>query len=145
MKVAAVLTFLLFGALMACATGPEVKLSSKERAACLEAAKPDSNVILIGIGHCTEFGKLKRMRGIWLQGHEMSAFHQGEQNFPMKFDWVWDEDLETVSWLSVDPDWILKRLKLPAGKEWCPKAIYLEFEGREGVREIVQNQATRCA
>jgi hypothetical protein len=143
MKLAVVLALSAIGPLMGCATVPEVTLSAEDRDDCLEAAKPDGNVVMMGWGVCTEYGKLKRMTGVWLHGHELSNFYESERNIPLKFDWVWDEDLDPDSVLAVDPQWILKRLKLPPGKEWCSKAIYLEFEGREGIREVGRQSSDR--
>lgn len=136
MRIGFALALSALAELPACATVPEVRLSEGDRAACLEAAKPNSDVLVFGYGVCTEFGPIKRVKGVWLHGSELSGFLQGERVVPLKFDWVWDEALDYDAWLDVDHDWLLKRVQFPAGTDWCQKAVYLEFDGREGVRDV---------
>lgn len=95
----------------------------------------------MGFGSCLEYGRIKRMRGVWYVAFEESRFVAGDSKInrePDKYDLsAHDPDL------LVDEDAVLGRVGNPKRVLGCARAIYLEFDGRESIRRIPQTTRRR--
>jgi hypothetical protein len=130
----------ILGALLAsgCVSPAGTRLSEEERSIC---RGENPSIVMMGFGSCIEYGRIKRMRGVWYVAFEESRFVAGDRTInrePDKYDLpTHDPDL------LVDEDAVFDRVGNPKRVPGCARAIYLEFDGRESTRRVPQIRSHR--
>jgi hypothetical protein len=130
----------ILGALLAsgCVSSTGTKLSEEEKAKC---RGENPSVVMIGIASCMEYGRVKRMRGVWYAGPEESRFVAGDNRINREPDSHDSPYADPSLW--VDEDAVFDRIGNPKRVPGCARAIYLEFDGRESIRRVPESTSHR--
>jgi len=121
----------LFAMLLAgCVSSKSTKLSDEDKALC----RGENPAVIMALSGCIEYGRIKRIRGVWYYGFEESRFVAGATRINSEPE---KNDIPALDpWLLVDETAVLGRVGNPKYQQGCAMAIYLVFEGRHSIRSI---------
>jgi len=125
-----VVPFLVAMLLASCVSSKGTKLSDEARALC----RGENPAVMMAQSECIEYGRIKRIRGVWYYGFEESRFEAGASRINREPE---KNDTPALDpWLLVDETAVFGRVGNPKYRQGCARAIYLEFEGRHSIHSI---------